>query len=608
MNKKLGLICIAIVSLSSFAYALDLLDGSESSEGSDIVSVAKTETEVAATAETSSEVVNAATPKNNAEDEQPSQVQEFDEFINMSKWEYNEEDHVYYQIGITYCRYPADETYEKLAVFVPEKYMDCKRNIEMKYTCQQNPKNFAGIFNAKYAPMIINIDSLGYKAVPALTEYTSAKAYTDEGIIYVHAGFRGREHGAPLGVTDLKAAIRYLKRNQGNIPGNTDRIFVTGLGDGGGMAVILGASGDSAIYRPYLQEIGAIQGRVDDSVFGVGVWCPITNLDTANEAYEWNFGQTRANMTDEQKKLSDAMAKSYAQYINRAGFMNGRNGALTLQQGDDGVYQSGTYYDYVQRVIETSFSKFFKITRFPYVTHAYEEKEMYQQLSGKKMSGEDLAPADDEMRTGAISLFEPEGSYLTNDRYLTALNSPTPWATYDANIKSIEITNVKDFMIRMKPATKAIGAFDSLHRVQSENLLFGTGDGQGVHFDQYTAKIMEKTEYSNEFKNDLKKQDKLGRTVSQRMDMYNPLYFLMPSYAGFRTSKVAPYWRIRSGINQGDAPLTTEINLFLALNNYPNIRDIDFETIWGVKHVDAEWKGSGQENAIKWIIEIMRPR
>ena len=35
----------------------------------------------------------------------------------MSKWQYSEQDGFYYLLGVSYCEAPADEKYEKLAVF-----------------------------------------------------------------------------------------------------------------------------------------------------------------------------------------------------------------------------------------------------------------------------------------------------------------------------------------------------------------------------------------------------------------------------------------------------------------------------------------------------------
>ena len=42
--------------------------------------------------------------------------------VDMSKWQYNAEDDVYWQVGIPYCASPADETYETMGFFVPGAY------------------------------------------------------------------------------------------------------------------------------------------------------------------------------------------------------------------------------------------------------------------------------------------------------------------------------------------------------------------------------------------------------------------------------------------------------------------------------------------------------
>ena len=71
----------------------------------------------------------------------------------------------------------------------------------------------------------------------APTDYvTDSVSYTSAGFIYVAAGCRGRDAGAPAGVTDLKAAIRYIRYNDGVIPGDVDRIFSFGMSGGGARA------------------------------------------------------------------------------------------------------------------------------------------------------------------------------------------------------------------------------------------------------------------------------------------------------------------------------------------------------------------------------------
>lgn len=42
--------------------------------------------------------------------------------VDMSRWRYNAEDDVYYQLGIPYCEKPVDLNYQTLAFFVPGAY------------------------------------------------------------------------------------------------------------------------------------------------------------------------------------------------------------------------------------------------------------------------------------------------------------------------------------------------------------------------------------------------------------------------------------------------------------------------------------------------------
>ena len=88
--------------------------------------------------------------------------------------------------------------------------------------------------------------------------------------------------------------------------------------------------------------------------------------------------------------------------------------------------------------------------------------------------------------------------------------------------------------------------------------------------------------------------------------MYNPMYYIEDYYEGYQSSNVAPYWRIRTGINQGDTALTTEMNLALALQAYG--ADVDFETVWAQAHVEAERTGSSTDNFIAWVSECLSDR
>lgn len=145
--------------------------------------------------------------------------------VDMTKWQYNADDNVYYQIEIQYCETPADLEYETLSIFVPGDYMSAKDNGDGTFTCELSKSATVGGYTAETAPMVIPVETPGYSACKAVTEYTDVTQYTNAGFVYVHAGCRGRDQGAPTGVTDLKAAIRYIRYNSGVIAGNTDRIF-----------------------------------------------------------------------------------------------------------------------------------------------------------------------------------------------------------------------------------------------------------------------------------------------------------------------------------------------------------------------------------------------
>ncbi len=91
------------------------------------------------------------------------------------------------------------------------------------------------------------IETPGYPAQAALTAYMSLPEYMVAGFVYVHAGCRGRDAGAPAGVTDIKAAVRYLRYTDNTIPGDAEKIFVFGMSGGGAQSAIVGAAGDSEL-------------------------------------------------------------------------------------------------------------------------------------------------------------------------------------------------------------------------------------------------------------------------------------------------------------------------------------------------------------------------
>ena len=577
------------------------------------------------------------------------------EKIDMSKWLYHADDNVYYQIGILYCATPADSAYETLAVFVPGDYFSGTDNGDGTYTCEINADAKVNGYTAETAPIVMPIETPGYTAQAALTGYTSLTEYMEAGFVYVHAGCRGRDVGAPAGVTDIKAAIRYLRYTDDITPGDAEKIFVFGMSGGGAQSAIVGATGDSELYAPYLEQIGAVQG-VSDAVYGSMDWCPITNLDSADEAYEWMMGITRSGLSDDEQAISDALAVSFADYINQAGIKDENGNVLTLEESTDGIFQAGSYYDYIMSVIEESLNNFLSDTEFPYDASALGGKDGgfggmggfggrgenddfggFGGPDGKEDGGRDLRGMDGEagfggpignggfggrdnaeegpyeelddiIRTETSNGITISGTYETAGDYIDALNANGTWVTYDAETNTATITSVSDFVKAFKSVSKNLGAFDQLDAGQGENILFGYGDGKGAHFDASLADILNELEsnYASDFAEDLQKTDAVGYTVAQRLNMYTPLYYLLESEDGYRTSTPAKYWRIRTGIAQSDTSLTTEVNLALALQNYDGVESVDFATVWGQQHVKAERTGDSTTNFIAWVNECMK--
>lgn len=543
------------------------------------------------------------------------------DLVDNSQWLYNAEDNVYYQTGISYAATPVDSEQQTLSIFVPGDYMTATDNGDGTYTATINADASVGQYTASTAPVVIPINTPGYSAMVALTDYTSAaKDYTDAGMIYVSAGLRGRDSGAPGGVTDAKAAIRYIRYNAGNIAGDTDTVFVFGMSGGGAQSAILGASGDSALYDDYLTAIGAVTG-VSDAVSGVMAWSPITNLDSANAAYEWNMGVTRTDLDSETQALSDGLAQAFADYINQLGITDENGNVLSLETSDEGIYQAGSYYDYIKATIEDSLNTFLANTDFPYDgSSASAGGGMGGRPEGGLPSGQApdgagfsmvesdsetvaIEDIDDIQRTttDATSL-DLSGTYETAADYIAALNANGEWVSYDESTNTVTITSVADFVKNLKSASKNVGAFDDLDRAQGENQLFGF-DGQSLHWDSTMASLLEGTDYAEDFAQDLTLTDSLGKDTQTRILMYTPLYYLLESYGGTNTSQVASNWRIRSGINQGDTALSTEVNLALALKQY-GISNVDFATVWGQGHTEAEITGDSTSNFIAWVQEV----
>ncbi|MBR3225887.1 MAG: hypothetical protein IKF78_11265 [Atopobiaceae bacterium] len=553
--------------------------------------------------------------------------------LDSSAWQHNADDDVYYQLGVSYCEKPADGNYETLAILVPGAYFNATDNGNGTFTCEVNKDAKVGSYTASSAPIVMPINTPGYSAQNPMSEYSSQAAYTTAGMVYVHAGCRGRDVGAPAGVADLKAAVRFLRFVANRLPGNTDRIFTFGMSGGGAQSALMGATGDAEPYEPYLSAIGAVSGA-SDAVYGSMDWCPITGLDVADEAYEWMMGSTRTSLSDEEQRISTGLAEAYAAWVNSAGLVGKQGATLKLQESGEGTYQAGSYYEQVLTTIDESLNNFLADTTFPYDADSAggmggpgggmgngqrpegmgdgqrpEGMGDGQRPEGMGAPGGNMANAEQNdnisrsQNTGGVSI---SGTYNTAAEYIAALNASSEWVSYDQATNTAKVTSVAAFCNALKRASKGIGAFDQLDRGQGENTLFGE-DGNAAHFDATLAQVLanQGSSYAADFDEDLKKKDTLGTSVSSRVSMYTPLYYILESQAGYGQSELAKHWRIRTGIEQGDTALCTELNLALGLKANGNVESVDFATVWGQGHTQAERTGTATENFISWVADCM---
>ncbi len=156
------------------------------------------------------------------------------------------------------------------------------------------------------------------------------------GYVVVSPGCRGRDNQAadgtfygkaPAAIVDLKGAVRYIRHNKGVMPGNVDWIFSTGVSAGGALSALLGSSGNNPLYDSYLEEIGA--AKEADNICGCACFCPITDLEHADGAYEWMYRESPARSGPVDQELSKKLKADFAKY--QAGLnLQGKGGFGTI--------------------------------------------------------------------------------------------------------------------------------------------------------------------------------------------------------------------------------------------------------------------------------------
>lgn len=489
-----------------------------------------------------------------------------EQVTSWKKTESAKNDLTYYSAQAVYCRYPTDSKVQSLILYAHEDYFNADGTV--------NTTNTVGNYTATTAPIIYINSTSGYSGfAPYVLETTAVKAtkaggadwyynYLKRGFVLCFVGERGINtvnadkevigRGA-VGLADLKAGVRFLKYNEGKFPGDTDKIISNGISAGGAMSMLLGSSGNSPYFDGMLKEMGACMDATDD-VFATQAYCPITDLEHAPLAYEWQWQAATEGMTGFTLALSQKLAAAYATYFN--GLELSDNGvALTL--ASDGS-KEGSFCDWLLAKYESSFET--------YIAQggSSKETETYDWLSYDEETGKATISATD----CAVALDEIPCNYSGAARY------------------------------------KACVAFDDLDfGATGDNALFGAQNTKATdtdavrHFSQYVAEAIEsmKDTYPAEYEKYYRAyydQSHL-KEVEEIVRVMNPFNYIMDE-----TVNKAEHFRINVGTADPHTSPTVSASLALYLQKYGF--DTEYNLLWKQIHTDADTVGAFED----WVDSI----
>ena len=490
---------------------------------------------------------------------------------------------------LVYVRKPYEPESQMLSIFIPEAYLKKDGTING--------------FTAETAPIFMPNSVGGYMpgTIVEPQEESShgganAALYAlSNGYVVVSPAIRGRslkgtngyETGkAPALIVDYKAAVRFVRRNRKakRLPaGDTEKIISSGTSAGGALSALLGATGNAKDYEPYLKAVGAARER--DDIFASVVYCPVTNLENADMAYEWMYSDTNTNsnstpadtpepavkethaisdntpvnypakapagakketaLTPEQKEISAELKENFSEYLNSLNLRDSLDNRLNLSPDGEGLFRE-------------------------YIASLY------------------LAAAQDAIDTGDKKVHK------------------IPWITISQGT-AVHMDFAK--YIKAVKRLKSVPAFDAFDMTTAENNEFGTPDITNKHFTRYALehsrlvtvpKQEEEKNLAAEKARELRlalpvkkrqlqkanleeqmEKDKLD--ISQYMadgqiiKMMNPIRFI-----GEPKVQTASNWRIRHGSLDRDTVLAIPAILALKLKN--NEKSVDFKVAWGYGH------------------------
>jgi len=461
---------------------------------------------------------------------------------------------------LVYVKKPFEPESQMLSIYIPEAYL--KGGTINGFTAETAPIFMPNSVGGYMPGTIVEPQEESRHGGANAALYALSNGY-----VVVSPAIRGRslkarngyETGkAPALIVDYKAAVRFVRHNRkaNRIPaGDTEKIISCGTSAGGALSALLGATGNAKDYIPYLKEQGAAKER--DDIFASMAYCPITNLENADMAYEWMFHDANAYyskksadgtgiaITPEQKEVSAELKEKFAEYLDSLNLRDSLGNHLNLSPDGDGLFRE-------------------------YIESLY------------------LESAQDSIDTGDT----------------TVLN--TPWLTIsDGMAVHMDFPKYIESVKRLK----GIPAFDAFDMTTGENNEFGTYDIANKHFTRYALEhsqfvTVPKLEDEKKLAEEKSRQYNLAFPVEKRqlrkanleeqmekdkldlsqymangqiIKMMNPI-----RYIGNPEIQTAPHWRIRHGALDRDTVLAIPAILAVKLKN--NDKSVDFKVAWGYGH------------------------
>lgn len=568
--------------------------------------------------------------------------------LDMAAWRHDDDHDVYYQLGVPYSLTPASETYGKLSIFVPGGYFKAEGD-GPTYRCSLQDSLKVASHDGAHAPVVMPIDCPDFQGQQPASSYSyeGLEPYMDSGCVYVAAGCRGRSGGyesrgsddgyvggAPWGLVDLKAAVRFLRYNACVLPGHGQTIVAMGLGSGGNLAALLGSTGDEAAFEGPLDEVGAAlwdgEGEdISDAVEGVALWNPQVSLGSMDGAYEWLYGQysqegTRARDTWT-GQLSPLLADAWADHLGELGLTGGGEGILTLDETTATVRTDGTYYEHLMDLACSAASAFFSSASFPVtVTQGATSQGGFPGLATTTDmdalaagAAQNAAVASEQGATvdGPAPTTVTSTTFDSAEDYVAWLNEGGRWLTYNASRARVRISSLEPMIARLAPASLGCTCYDAVDDDSPWNQLFGTEDLSALHFSSLDAKVLEdhleqlaqvqgfEATLPDQWSHDLAVNDPQGLSVSERCALYDPMDRLLPSGGSQGQGQVAGQWRINVGLAQSQVPFTEGIDLALALGDCGQETAVELNCVWQGDYGLSERTGDGISNVLAWVSE-----